>query len=246
MDNGLGAAYATFIPIGVLGLLLTRRTYRPRSPSEKWRLFSLVMVVLGGVLLVTAFREILRFVLPLVLLAVALAVAHMNRLCVRFPRAVPALLTAALLPTAAIAGLRPAHAFLGRLRDGDWSRAWFYQIPSALDTLPPGACILNLADATLTYPLAGGELDKIVIPSWLWRDRMQGRPMSAQGLRDNGVAYIFVRAPWPTDWPADLPLEKVYDDTDSRPLMTTPAARIYRVLDPDETPSTPFAQVPGS
>lgn len=245
VDNGLGGAYATFVPIAVLGLLLTRRTYRPRSPAEKWRLLSLFMVVIGGVLLVTAFREILRFVLPLVLLAIALAAAHMSPLCVRFPRAVPALLTAALLPTAAIAGLRPAHSFLGRLRDGDWSRAWFYQIPPALDDLPPGACILNLADAALTYPLAGDDLEKIVIPPHAWQPLLRGQPMSAQELRDNGVGYIFVRPPWPADWPTDLPVEKIYDDTDSRPLMTTPATRIYRVLNRDETPAKSLAQIPG-
>ena len=157
------------------------------------------------------------------------AAVLVDRLTVRFPRSVVVTLTAALAVTAAIATLKPAQSFLGRVRDGRWDRAWFYQIPPVVDSLGSGARILNLSAPSQCYPLLGKHLGNDVVSTVQWRALTGGEALSVESLREHAIDYVFVHEPWPTDWPADVPVDLIYDDTETRALQTTPAARIYRV-----------------
>jgi hypothetical protein len=54
--------------------------------------------------------------------------------------------------------------------------------------------------------------------------------MTTRMLYDQNVDYIYVEAPWPTDWPDDLSVELVLDTEHSKPRDSAPTARLYRVL----------------
>ncbi len=230
VDNGLGAAFAAFIPIGLAWAAFCALTQRARDGATRWRMICVALALSSGLLLVTVFHDTIRFVLPLVIVAVAVAVASLDRVIDRFPRHAAVALVVCLIATGAISTLKPAHAMLGRARDGNWQRDWFYQIPSLVDEFPPDTRIVNLADEPLNYPLLGAGLTNDVIAPLLWAVLSKDSAVTAASLRENSVDYLFVRAPWPDDWPADLPVKLVYDDTDSRVLATTPASRIYRVI----------------
>jgi len=229
VDNGMGAAYAAFVPLGVLVGLIAGITRRARDPAKKWRLVFVLMTVAGGLLLITVFSDQLRFVLPLLLVAVPAGVALIDRLVVRFPRSTLAVLTIALTLTAAVATLRPMHALAGRVKDGLWDRSGFYEIPTVIDALEPGARLVNHGSPVLNYPLVGRSLGNVVIGPAYWRLLRGERPMSARTLHEHAIDYLFVQGPWPEDWPDDLPVELVSDNTATRTSSTTPRARLYRV-----------------
>jgi hypothetical protein len=170
VDNGLGAAYATFVPVGMA--LLGGTAVR----SRRWigavvtrRVVVVVLSVLGSVLLVTVYREILRFALPFVLVSVVAAGPLVDRLWRWNGRITAAMLSVAVMVPAGISALAPTAAMLGRVRDGAWTRSCFYEVPAMVDALPPGSRILNLGSAALTYPLMGAGGRNEVITEAQWR-----------------------------------------------------------------------------
>jgi hypothetical protein len=236
VDNGLGAAFACFVPIGIALAGWRAWVGRGRGRGDVamfWRRTILLLVGLAFVLLVTVFHDTLRFVLPLVLLAVPLAAMEVERACLRYRRVAVGLLCVALTMTCAMAVLKPTHSLLGRVRDDDWSRIWFYQIPSVVDRFEPGSRVLNLADEPLNYALLGEPLTNDVVSPSHWGVMIGGGETSVANLRANGIDYVFVRPPWPTGWVDSEGVELIYDDTDSRVLSTTQPTRIYRLNEDD-------------
>lgn len=70
VNNGFGAAYATFVPVGLIaaiGVFRRRFPFAGTQPPAKWFLVFFGLSLTGAVLLLTVFREMLRFVLPQVL-----------------------------------------------------------------------------------------------------------------------------------------------------------------------------------
>jgi hypothetical protein len=228
-NNGVGAAYTAFVPIGLVAVCVTAFRRRPRTTEEIWQLLYLGFAVSGMVLVVTVFKEMLRYILPHILLAIPVAAILMDRLIHSRPQPMALIVSASLAVTAAVATLEPAHAFAGRWKDGRWDRAWFYQVPELVNNLEPGATVLNLSRPVVGYALLGRHLDNSVITPIHWDVLMEGDPISADALRGHGIHYVFVHEPWPDDWPADLPLKLICDTTRTRILESTPAARIYRV-----------------
>ncbi|QGZ40671.1 hypothetical protein IP92_03558 [Pseudoduganella flava] len=84
---------------------------------------------------------------------------------------------------------------------GQSTRAQFYEYPPEIDALPAGAVILNLADRSWHYPLAGSSLANRVISMPQGR-RLLGLPPSltspqaatlrAAPLRAAGITHVFV------------------------------------------------------
>ncbi len=238
VNNGLGAAYAAFVPAGLLAVLLSGRIRRQHAPSERWLLILLVLALSGPVLLLAVFHEMLRFVLPLVLVGVPVASVLIDRLIGRFERSVLVMVTVALLVTGAMAALKPAHALAGRLKDGIWNRADTYEIPRLVDELEPGSRILNLNAPALTYPLMGAGLERDVITPHQWRALRTGREITAKGLLDNGIDYIYLRLPPPGEDADDLPdalpnwlpVELMFEGRNETSPPTTASCRLYRVI----------------
>ncbi|MCP4592215.1 MAG: phospholipid carrier-dependent glycosyltransferase [bacterium] len=231
VGNGLGAAFAAFVPPGLLAGLVWALARRTRAPANLWRTTFALLTGCGVALMLTVFPESLRMVLPLVIISVPAAVALTDRLLTRSPRPVLVTLSIGLAVTAAVATLKPAHALAGRVREGNWTRGGIYETPGNVDRHAPGTRILNLGSAALNYPLAGRTLANRVIGPMEWQTLQAGAPMNAPALRAQSIDYIFVQAPWPDDWPADLPIELVFDNSASRAAPTTPLARLFRVVD---------------
>ena len=246
VNNALGAAYATFVVPGVLAALLGAglrrrrdggRMTRPQgggrlresSASPGLRLVVLLLTLTGVALLLTVFQEMLRFVFPQILLGVVAASAMTESIAVRCRRATVAVLSVSLLVTAAVATLKPAHALAGRVKGGIWERASFYWIPKMVDDFPAGTRILNLAEAPSAYPLLGRHLTNEVIREMRWVGEHGDGPLSTQALRESAIDYIYIRRPRPDDWPDDLPVDLVYDDSKQRTAEGLPTSRLFRV-----------------
>ena len=241
VNNGFGAAYTAFVPAGILAgcVFLCRRRQGPGLPAtdddavsdaaRRWLAVYLLITLSGAVLLVTVFREMLRFVLPQVLLAVPVSALLIDRLSRRYARSVCAVLSMALLVTGLIAAYRPAHDLAVRMKHGLWARSDLYGVPALVDQLPRHSRILNLADPMMNYPLAGRSLTNVVIDPKLWQAKLCPDGMTAAALREHGVDYIYTRDPFPADWPDSLPLSVIYDDSDTPRLDGVPTTRIYQV-----------------
>ena len=229
VNNGLGAAFAAFVPAGFLGVAVGCFRRRQGIAFLTWRRVFVGLALSGGVLLLTIFRETLRFILPLILLMVPVAALLIDRLIARFPKATTLLLTLSLTATACIATLQPAKSLLGRLRDGGWDRAAFYEMPPLVDSLPAGTRILNLVTNEATYPLLGEHLSNVVITSLHWRLLTKGKGISAAALRKHRIDYVCTVEPPPMDWPKDLPLEWASDNSKTRQAPTTTIRTLYRV-----------------
>ncbi len=229
LDNGLGAAFAAFVPIGLI--VAAWRCRRKTSLSQdQWRRILVVFCVVGVVLLLTVFEDMIRFVLPFVMIAIVVSSAAWQPVLAARGRTAVAVLCIALFATAAAATLKPAHTLLSRLRDKNHSRSWFYQIPPVIDELEPGARIVYLGEEPLTYALLGEELTNEPISRLHWRALTGTETVTADTLETNNVDYVCLREPFPTDWPDGLPLELIFDDSETRALATTPASRVYRVV----------------
>jgi len=80
------------------------------------------------------------------------------------------------------------------------ARSAFYEYPAAIDTLPPGAAVLNLGSRTWHYPLLGANLSNRVISTprarWLLGlppslDRINEVVLRSDVLRQEGVQFVF-------------------------------------------------------
>ncbi len=233
VNNAMGAAYAAFVPVGFVAALWGFITRRERTVERAWMLIYAALSLTGMILLLTLFREMLRFVLPLGLIGAVFGAWLVQRMVDRHPRVVPVLATVAFAVTAAVAVLKPAHALAGRIRGDVWSRAEFYEMPAEVDDLSTGARILNLAELPATYPLYGEDLDREVITALQWEAMLSGRAMSARSLREHGIEYIYLRGPCPNDWPRDLPVTLLGGDGDGPSPRSCVEGRIYRVAESD-------------
>jgi len=285
VDNGLGMAFAVFVPIGFLVVLIglvqrsgvappfypllkggnrgvprmsnwcnsnlagqqhpllrsrlcdpSRGTGLQPDSARTWRAVFICLSACGMVLLLSIFHETLRFILPLVLLAVSVSAPIFDRLIEHRPRATLTLVSLSLACTAGIATLKPAKEFLGRLRDGVEDRATFYEIPPMIDRLPVGARVLNLGLNEANYPLLGKDLTNVVITPSHWRLLTRSTVMSAEALRQHRIDYVCAIQPLPTDWPTDLPLVPVDDNSSTRCATTTTVRTLYRVDTPTYQP----------
>ena len=236
VNNGVGAAFTAFVPLGLLAAGVSLSRWRRRDLSalpRPWLSIFVLLCLTGMLLLMTVFREMLRFVLPLLLLSVPVAGVLLERLLARFPRPVFATLVIALAVTGTIASAKPARSFVARVKNSVVDRAFFYGIPSVIDELPAGSRIVNTADPGYNYPLLGKDLSNTLIDAGMWQTKLCPQGVTAQALRENRADYIFVQEPWPSDWPDDLPIELIGDNSDRSRRPGVPASRIYRVL-PDD------------
>ncbi len=260
VNNALGAAYATFVPLGFLAavaFLWRSRKNRvsdevpassdPESPrglkpaardnntaeaARRWLAVYIAMSLTGVVLLLTVFQEMLRFVLPQVLLSVPVAALLVDRLATRRPRLLTSILCAALLCTATVAAYKPAHALAVRAKHGLWDRAAFYRVPGVIDELPPGARIVNLGDPTWNYPLLGRHLSNVVIDPGVWLESLCPEAMSEEALRENKIDYVFVQGSGLENALDALPLEIVFDDRAATLPTGVSPMTLYRVSPP--------------
>ncbi|MGH9366401.1 MAG: hypothetical protein ACRD3M_01845 [Thermoanaerobaculia bacterium] len=189
VDSGLGAPFATFVPLGlaVLSVIVVSRRYESvRVPSVL-----LFWLVLGGLTWRFGMGSVLRFGLPLICLSCVLSSVLLEKLVHDQRPLVSLLLIGSFATTSAIAAFDPLRAMVGRVRRGTWTHRQFYALPDALENLPKGARVLNWTnDSTLNFPLAGEHLQNRVVNSFEAPSRL-----TAGFLRASGVDYVVERGP---------------------------------------------------
>ncbi len=199
LESGLGAAWATFVPLGMLytavGLFRTRRSW---ATAERMALMTgfVILVVLWWI----GLRRMPRFGIPLIALSCVLA-APMFALLQRSESAVFRwLLVASCATSCVVSAYNPLHELLGRVRLKRWDRPFVYGYPKQIDALPEGTRLLlfrrlegphsplMLADDTFFnyFAVAGSRLtNRVIHREWL------GDPLSQQCLKAAKIDYVF-------------------------------------------------------
>ena len=230
VDNGLGAAYAVLVPAGLIWYAWRVRPWR-RSPDRVSRASAALLVLGGALLLVTAYYNCPRYVLPIWILAYVLALPALA-LAMRYRRRCAlALVAVTTWWTAAATGLAPATIALDRIARGDFGRASAYELPTIVDALPPGAVVLNLASCSNNYPLLGASLRNTVLESMPHVDWGLPLPLRWPALARHHVEYVYCRGRGEPPFAPDVDFTTIFDDTDSAARRATTApTRIFRVL----------------
>ena len=227
---GLGAAFAAFVPLGLLGCLVSSRGRRARRTADRWRIVSLLLVCAGAVLFMTLLHQTLRFALPMIILSVLCAMVLIQRVARRRPRWVMGLLAASLTVTGAAAVLLPGKEFLGRVRDDVWTRHEFYEIPPMINRLPAGSTIVNVNAHIRNFALLGENLTNRVVGPGRWHIALAGHAPTRAFLDELGADYLFTTGDHAADWPADLDLKIVYDSRVTGDRVGGAPVSIYQVL----------------
>jgi hypothetical protein len=179
--SGLGAAFATFVPLS-LGFLFLRSF--AAAPPRTEQVF-LCLLAAGLLVWWFALHRLPRFGLPLVALACVLATPLVTILESYKPRMFGALLACSLIATCAISTFLPFHGLLSRVQGRRWKRTEFYGYPKLIDQLPAGSCLLNYSDLKENnYSLAGKFLSNQVVPNFEQSDHLTNL------IEENGIDYI--------------------------------------------------------
>ncbi|MGD8451879.1 MAG: hypothetical protein PVJ57_08675 [Phycisphaerae bacterium] len=227
--SGVGPHLPVFAAVGLLYLLLRRRRGRSRPPCPAtWTILGLI--ALGYTLELTLFQSHPRYAFPLWTLLLAASAPLLGLLLRRAaPLTVPLLCLTVCL-SVAMTGLWSAKRLLGRVRDGDLSRAYLYEIPPVIDTLPPGTVVLNLGEVTANYPLLGAAWTNVVLSPKTAVVYGLTPPLTHEALAARGVDVVYMRGDGPPPFADDVEFHTIFDnchDPDRRP--TTIPTRIYGV-----------------
>jgi hypothetical protein len=180
---GLGAVFATFVPLGLAFAVI--QSYRSRR-TDSLTLALLLLAWLAGLSGWWFFlRRILRFGMPLWILACCIAAPMFASLKGSRLRAFHVLLLIAILSTATLLAFRPMHSIAGRLRARETARSDFYSYPKALDELPRGSRLLNMTTRFNNFSLAGEELSNRVVA-----DFEAPRSLNLDYLKEEKVDFI--------------------------------------------------------
>ncbi len=235
VGDGLGATFATFVPLGVLACVTLPAFWNARRGSRRWRLVVLALAGTGPLLFATLCHQTFRFILPMILLSTILAAWFVERVAYRYPRWLGVALTTSLSVTGIVATLMPAKNMLGRFKDSVQDRSTFYEIPSMVDTLPTGSIILNLDAHTKNYALSGILRTNQVVGPSAWEQKLASQSDPSRESRhldavaDFAPDYIFVSGLEDPAWLTRSGFEKVYDSTgDTGPVFGQPR-RLFRV-----------------
>jgi hypothetical protein len=177
--DGLGGGFATFV---VPGVIFAAWSARRRRPDLRVWLLSLALL---GILWWFLLQWVVRFGLPVFVLAAVLSAPFFEVLELRATRLYRLMYVLVFTVTAYIVMFEPLYMMTQTMRNHYWSRAAYLGYPPILDTLRPGSRVLNLGDETLNFALAGSRLANRVIPSW-------ERPplLTADFLRSRHIDYV--------------------------------------------------------
>jgi hypothetical protein len=181
---GFGAAWATFVPIGLLyGAYLTTRSVRHKDlrPYAYLMVVCLVFAVLWWV----GLRKLIRFGLPWLAISCVLA-SPLFALMYRYrSRLFGSLLVLSVGTTTILTAYIPLHTLLGQARSGVWSRTEVMEYPALIDTLPRGSVIWNAQNSPLNFVLSGANLsNKVIYADWTTADE------ATRFIQKNRIEYV--------------------------------------------------------
>jgi hypothetical protein len=212
-NSGYGAAFAAFIPLGVLYAareFLKRRL--GNSQAVIFLAFCLLLVMWWFFL-----RREPRFGLPLWVAACCLSAPLIQLLMRSNSRLFGALFVCAIASTCLITSSRPALGLASRLRSGPYSRADTYEYPKSIDQLPPGSRILNYSQSYMNnFALAGAGLGNLVVPFYALPAPAGGKLDVDAAFQSRSLTLDMVR-----EYKADYIVEEL-DDPKASPPPPTP------------------------
>ncbi|HET8827652.1 MAG TPA: hypothetical protein VFM77_21105 [Terriglobales bacterium] len=184
--DGLGAAFAAFVPLGMLYFLL--QLFRNRSATRR-NVALLVAFLLMFAAWWSVMERVLRFGQVIAIFTCILSVPVLSVFEARNRRAFAALFIVSISATALITASIPLHLLAGRTRKHLWSREAVYNYPKLIDELPAGSVVLNAtSQKDKNFVLAGRLLSNRVIASF-------EIPSTPQGLPGTGAQYLAEIAP---------------------------------------------------
>jgi hypothetical protein len=188
VGDGLGAAFATFVPLAV-ALALYTGFFRRRSGAVQTILLLAWLVLLAVWWL--AMSQVPRYGLPLLIVACTLAAPLLAKLQTWNSPIFRILVVASILSTCIISSFMPIYALAGRILTGTWTRAEFYGYPSIIDGLPAGSRVLNYTGMpNVNFFLAGERLSNRVLPSFEAPPRL-----TSEFCRENNLDYVVEMTP---------------------------------------------------
>ena len=191
--SGLGAAFAAFVPLGVLwaGYQAVRGRGAP---------ILRILIPVGLVLLAVwwvGLQRMPRFGLPLWLLGCVCTVPLFELLDEFTRRGFRSLLVACVVVTCLISLFVPLRQLAARARNHGWRRCQVYAYPQFFDNLPDGAGILNdTGIEEANFLLAGEKLTNRVIADFELQD-----PITSQFLKEHRIDFIAEAFPEKADAP---------------------------------------------
>ncbi len=193
--GGLGALYASLVPVG-LAFLVYRSWRQPgRHRSERALLLALAVSLLVWWFVLS---RVPRFGLPIVVLTCLLTAPLIELLQARYKRPFKILLVGALVITCTISSFVPFHTLVGRIASRHWARSDFYSYPGKLDNLPSGSCVINYTHSEENnFALAGAGLHNRVIPGF-----EVPNPLTPEFLQSHRGDFVAEIVPDTSEWPA--------------------------------------------
>ncbi|MGH8584276.1 MAG: hypothetical protein ACREWG_16190 [Gammaproteobacteria bacterium] len=186
--TGLGAAFAAFVPLGLV-MAIGGMALRKGNGRKPMLIFTAILFAMGVVWWFTLGR-MLRFAIPLIAFSCVASAPLLDYLMKRRRTATGLLLVLSLGTTCLISSFQPVHSFMGRARIWNWTRAVYYGVPAIVDTFPNGSCVLNAAEYTASFALAGKRLSNRVI-TWFERPSV----LTSEFLQQRGVDYVVKAGP---------------------------------------------------
>ena len=189
--SGLGAAWATFVPMGI-GFSVLYAVRQLRQGRGHTILALVVLLVAMYALWWFGLRRLPRFGLVFAGLSCVMAAPLFVYLLSRRRVATQSLIACVFGTSVILSSFDPLHGILARIRAGDWHRAAVFEMPMLVDRLPERSIIWNAgATELMNFALAGARLSNIVI----YR-RWDRTPDAAVFVRENDIDYLVERAPF--------------------------------------------------
>ena len=207
---GLGASFATFVPLGVMFSAYSSGI----SGAATTRLRGLIVVIAAlGVGWWTLLERVPRFGMPILVLACIAAGWLVQLFLRRRHRVFGYLFLLSIVTTCAISTSVPIVAMSGRLFTGNWARHAQYKMPSLIDDLPAGTRVLHVGEIYhRNFALLGKDLQVEVVSNFESPNRV-----TREFLQTAGIAFIASRGleADPVLAPVMSELELIYDADDS-------------------------------
>jgi multisubunit Na+/H+ antiporter MnhC subunit len=179
--DGLGAAFATFVPLGIVFFAVKTISDRSRRSRNIALLISLAALALSWWV---SMERVLRFGQVICVLACVLAAPLLAFLQSRRRRTFAALFVATISITSLVVASVPLHLMLGRARKHLWARSAVYNYPKLIDQMPPGSVLVNATGQNVrNFQLAGRSLGNQVITNF-------EAPPKAKDLSATGAGYV--------------------------------------------------------
>lgn len=181
--SGLGALWATFVPIGFL--FGAWKALRHPEEVDRRLIWLLLVIFVLAVLWWFDLRRMLRFGLPFLVLACITTTPYLAALWKRRSILLRVSFMGALGVTLVLMSWVPLHALLGRLRTWNWTRNQVYAYPSLIDDWPRRTVVWNRTVEPMNYPLSGCRLSNIVIPN-KWTESLRAE----DAIDRFGIDYV--------------------------------------------------------